>query len=157
MDSVNSTDTLLFFTTLIFIIQNDQQFLKSCPISMVLFQFYRCSLSARSTCRNPRPTRTHTHHTAIHSFYPILYAIAFSCNVYNCHHRHVFLFLLLLTLVTVTLWAHCIPTKLFCMYHVYTIWCLYVLCTFTPCMLCTFTTTVYCVLYTLFWCYINKI
>ena len=55
----------------------------------------------------------------------------------------------------VTLQAHCIPTKLFynilmlcphlfhnqfCMYHLYTIWCLYVLCTFTTCMLCTFTT-----------------
>src|SRR4029434_486661 len=33
-----------------------------------------CSLSTRSTCRNPRPTCTHHHRTAVHLLYPIPYA-----------------------------------------------------------------------------------
>src|SRR4029434_6787600 len=53
-----------------------------------------CSLSTRSTCRNPWPTCTHYHQIAVHLFYPILYCI----YIYNCHHRHVVLLLLYLPL-----------------------------------------------------------
>ena len=33
-----------------------------------------CSLSTRSTCRNPRPTCTHHHRAPVHLLYPIPYA-----------------------------------------------------------------------------------
>src|SRR4029434_7243991 len=71
-----------------------------------------CSLSTRSTCRNPRPiapTATALPYTYSTS-YPML---AFSCNVIIATINIVFCSITLLTLVIVTLRAHCIPTKLF--------------------------------------------
>src|SRR4029434_2335208 len=67
-------------------------------LSLLIFAMGRCcSLSSRSTCRNPRPTAPtatvlpYTYSTP----YPML---ALICNIYYCQHRHVFLFLLSLPL-----------------------------------------------------------
>src|SRR4029434_3357009 len=92
-----------------------------------------CSLSTRSTCRNPRPTYTHRHRTAVHLLYPIPYASIYMQYLLLLSPPtflfFVFLFLLL-TPVTVTLLAHCLPNKLF----------LYVSC-FIPYIVCIQTWT----------------
>ena len=77
-----------------------------------------CSLSTRFTCRNPWPTCTHHHRTAVHLLYPIPYASIYMQYILlpqaTCFS--------LLTPVTVTIWSQCIPTKLFlyvsCIYHI---------------------------------------
>src|SRR4029434_2605173 len=70
-----------------------------------------CSLSTRSTCRNPRPSCTHLHHTVMPLFYTKVCA-SFTCNVHNCHHQHSFLFHYSTYPCNSNLRAHCIPTKL---------------------------------------------
>src|SRR4029434_639761 len=88
-----------------------------------------CSLSTRSTCRNPRPTCTHHPRTAVHLLYPIPYVSIYMQYILlsppTCFFAPTFL-----TSVKVTLFAHCIPTKLFlyvsCMYHMMFV---YILCT----------------------------
>src|SRR4029434_4441176 len=80
-----------------------------------------CSLSTRSTCRNPwqiAPTATgllYTYSTP----YPML---TFIYNIYYCHHRHVSLSLP----VTVTLVYSVYPLNWSCLYHVFTTECLYI-------------------------------
>src|SRR4029434_8474735 len=96
-----------------------------------------CSLSTRSTCRNPRPKCTHHHRTVVHLLYPILYASIYMQYILlpppTC-----FSVSTLLTPVTVTLSAQCISTKLVlsvsCIYHWMSV---YILCTSTKCRLCT--------------------
>src|SRR4029434_9587214 len=96
-----------------------------------------CSLSTRSTRRNPRPTCTHRHRTAVHLLYPIPYASNYMQYILlpppTC-----FSVSTLLTPVIVTLSAQCIPTKLvlseLCIYHRMSV---YILCTSTKCRLCT--------------------
>src|SRR4029434_1579569 len=96
-----------------------------------------CSLSTRSTCRNPRPTCTHHPRTAVHLLYPIPYVSIYMQYILlsppTCFFVPTFL-----TSVKVTLFAHCIPTKLFlyvsCIYHMMFV---YILCTSTKRMLCT--------------------
>ena len=94
-----------------------------------------CSLSTRSTCRDPQPTAPTA---AVHLLYPIPYASIYIQYILlpppTC-----FSVPTLLTPVTVTLWAHCLPTKLFlyvscCIYHMMFV---YILFTSTKCMLCT--------------------
>ena len=88
-----------------------------------------CSLSTRSTCRNPRPTCTHHHRTAVHFLYPIPYASIYIQYILlpppTC-----FSVPTLLTPVTVTLWAQCIPIKLFlyvsCIYHLMSVYIMYI-------------------------------
>src|SRR4029434_3024081 len=92
-----------------------------------------CSLSTRSTCRNPRPT------APIATVLPYTYSTLYSMLAFillpppTC-----FSVPTLHTPVTVNLCAQCIPTKLVlfvsCIYHRMSV---YILCTSTKCMLCT--------------------
>src|SRR4029434_4289852 len=82
-------------------------------------------------------TCTHRHRTAVHLLYPILYATIYMQYIL-LPPQTCFSVPTLLTTVTVTLWAQCIPTKLFlyvsCIYHLMSV---RILCTLTKCMLCT--------------------
>ena len=97
-----------------------------------------CSLSTRSTCRNPRPIAPTA--TALPYTYSTPYPmLAFYIQyIYYCHHQPCFSVPTLITPVTVTLWAQCIPTNLClyvsCIYHMMFV---YILCTSTKCRLCT--------------------
>ena len=71
-----------------------------------------CSLSTRSTFRNPQPTFTHLHHTVMYLIYTKVCA-SFTFNVHNCHHQQSCLFHYSTYPCNSNLRAHCIPTKLF--------------------------------------------
>src|SRR4029434_10489404 len=97
-----------------------------------------CSLSTRSTCRNPRPTAPPATGTALPYTYSTSYPmLAFIYNILlpppTC-----FSVPTPLTPVIVTLSAQCISTKLVlsvsCIYHWMSV---YILCTSTKCRLCT--------------------
>src|SRR4029434_4572680 len=96
-----------------------------------------CSLSTRSTCRNPQPTCTHHHRTAVHLLYPIPYAsIYMQYMILYDFTSPCFSVPTPLTPVIVTLSAQCISTKLVlsvsCIYHWMSV---YILCTSTKCRL----------------------
>src|SRR4029434_6717957 len=84
-----------------------------------------CSLSTRSTRRNPlpiAPTATALPYTYSTS-YPML---AFIYNIYYCHHQHVSLLLLSLPLEQQTFEHSVYPLNCSCLYHVFTTGCLYI-------------------------------
>src|SRR4029434_6834988 len=86
-----------------------------------------CSLSTRSTCRNPRPIAPTATATALPYTYSTSYPMLASIyNIYYCHHQHVSLLLLPLPLEQQTFEHSVYPLNWSCLYHVFTTGCLYI-------------------------------